>query len=59
MRIQVIIICTLVSLLAWGGSYRAIETGYQVGQRVGVVPNLHIKHRMRKAAEFAGGAIIP
>jgi hypothetical protein len=24
-----------------------------------VVPNLHIKHRMRKAAEFAGGAIIP
>ncbi len=59
MKIQVIIICTLVSLLAWGGSYRVVETGYQVGQRAGVVPNLHIKHRMRKAVEFASGAIIP
>lgn len=59
MRIQVLIISLLVSLLAWGGSYRAVETGYQVGQRVGVVPNLHIKHRVRKAANLAFDVISP
>jgi hypothetical protein len=59
MRIQVLIISLLVSLLAWGGSYRALETGYQVGQRTGVVPNLHIKHRVRKAADFAWDIATP
>lgn len=59
MRIQAILITLLVSLLAWGGSYRVVERGYHVGQNVGVVPNLHIKHRVRKAASFAWDAVTP
>lgn len=57
MRIQMLIIMVMVSLLAWGGSYRVVEKGYHIGQSVGAVPNLHIKHRVRKAAGYAWDAM--
>lgn len=59
MKIQVLIISVLVSLLAWGGSYHVAKTGYHVGQQVGAVPNLHIKHRVRKVASMAWDAVTP
>jgi hypothetical protein len=59
MRVQVLIITVLVSLLAWGGSYHVVKTGYHVGQRTGVVPNLQIKHRVNKVANIAWDVVSP
>lgn len=47
MRVQVLIICILVGLLGWGLFYGAAKNGYRFGQGIGVVPNLHIKDRVR------------
>lgn len=49
MRIQLYIIAVLSSLLLWGASYHAAEASYHAAQRVGVLPNLHIKHHVREA----------
>lgn len=48
MRIQIHIIAVLFCLLMWGGSYHVAKASYHVGQCVGVVPNLHIKHHVRQ-----------
>jgi hypothetical protein len=53
MRLQVLIIAVLASFLAWGGSFHVARTGYHVGQRAGLVPNLHIRHRVHEVVDFA------
>jgi hypothetical protein len=53
MRVQILFITVLISILAWGGSYHVVKTGYHVGQRTGVVPYLQIKHRVHKVADIA------
>jgi hypothetical protein len=47
MRVQILIICLLAGLLGWGIFFGMARNGYQFGQGIGVVPNLHIKERVR------------
>jgi hypothetical protein len=48
MRVQIFIICFLASIIAWGVAFDVARDSYRAGQEAGLVPNLHIKHRMRQ-----------
>lgn len=47
MRLQILIICFLVGLLGWVLFFGFAKNGYHFGQGIGVMPNLHIKERVR------------
>lgn len=46
MKFQILLIFLLVSLISWGGFFMVARHGYHTAQGVGVLPNLHIKHRL-------------
>lgn len=48
MRIQILVICLLASMIAWGLAFDVARDSYHAGQEAGLVPNLHIKHKMRQ-----------
>lgn len=47
MRIQLLLIFLLVSLICWGGFFWAARDSYRSAQDIGLMPNLHIKERLR------------
>lgn len=46
MRIQVYIIAFLLSAIMWGVTFDAARNAYRAAHTAGLMPNLHIKHKI-------------
>jgi len=47
MRVQIIIIAVLLGVLCWAMAFDSSRDLYRLGHSAGVIPNLHIKDRLR------------
>jgi hypothetical protein len=47
MRVQIYIIVILLSFMAWIMSFDGARKAYREAHEAGVIPNMHIKHKIR------------
>ncbi|WP_337268618.1 hypothetical protein [Oryzifoliimicrobium ureilyticus] len=47
MRVQILIIVSLLSALSWLVAFDSSRDLYRMAHEAGVIPNLHIKHHLR------------